>query len=82
MICRRFSLFSSEIIILIMEKIQLSVNKAKKMRGTMNTTASFIKHLYELRGDRLYGSLYANWKIYELKKLAKHLDKLIKEVEQ
>lgn len=65
-----------------MEKIQLSVNKAKKMRGTMNTTASFIKHLYELRGDRLYGSFYANWKIHELNKLAKHLDKLIKEVEQ
>lgn len=65
-----------------MKKIQISVAKAKQMMGTMNTTASFIKELYKLRGDKLYGIMYANGKISELRRLAKCLDKLIKETEE
>ncbi len=65
-----------------MEKIQLSVTMAKQMRGTMNTTASFIKELYKLCGYRLYGIMYANGKISELRRFAKCLDKEIKKIEQ
>lgn len=52
------------------------------MRGAMNTTASFIKHLYEIRGDKLYGVMYANGKISQLRRLAKYLDEEIKRIEQ
>ena len=65
-----------------MEKIQISVKKAKEMRGTMNTTASFIKQLYKFRGNKLYGIMYANGKISNLKRQAKYLNKLIKEIEE
>ena len=62
-------------------QIQISISQAKVIRGKLTSTARFIKQLYELRGQHLYGDYYAEVQAKELLALAKSLDRKIKQAE-